>query len=449
MIFEVDSVAELTAAIAAAQGGDVISIASGDYGDVTILGKDAASDILIRSADPDQQATFHFLNVKDCTHLAIEGLVLHHPLAAGEADYASALRIDESSFVSVRGCDFSGSVDGNHTNDGMGLAALRSDHITLEGNSFHDLKTGSSIGLTDFVTVTGNDYYDIRCDGLELGVVSNASITGNTFSDFHASAALDDHPDMIQIWNVGATKEMENIVIAGNHLMIGDHATGMAAQGIFIQGKPYSSATYGARHITIEDNWIENGSARGISISGTDDVVIDHNVVIRAASAAVAYTPQIILQNVHGASITDNVTPAFSESQCSGTSYAGNTIVGGNNGQSWANIYGTSGEDTILGCGGNSKITTGAGADDVILPASFVRTIFLDFDFAGTDHDTMDLTALGIDAGASVAAYILAHTSFANGMSTIALPGGRLVQISGLDIRTLSAAELDQCFVFA
>ena len=61
----------------------------------------------------------------------------------------------------------------------------------------------------------------------------------------------------------------------------------------------------------------------------------------------------------------------------------------------------------------------------------------------------MDLSALGIDAGASVAAYVLAHTTYAGGMSTIALPGGRLVQISGLDIRTLSAAEIEQTFLFA
>ncbi len=449
MIFDVDSAAELCAAIAAAQGGDTISLAAGDYGDVTIQAKTADSDILLCSADPGQQATFHFLQIKGSSHLVFDEIGFHRPLSSGDAEYTPALRVDGSSFITVRDCDFAGSTDGNHTNDGMGFQALSCSYVTLDGNSFHDLKTGSSIGKSGFVVVTGNDYHDIRCDGLELGIVSNATVTGNTFSDFHASAALGDHPDMIQIYNVGATKEMENIVISGNHLMLGDDASGMSPQGIFIQGKPTATSAYGARHITIEDNLIENGSARGISVSGAADVIIDHNTVIRAATAAIGYTPQIMLSDVQGASVTDNVAPAFSEGTSSEVSYDGNTIAGGNNGQAWANLYGTSGGDTILGCGGNEKIWTGAGADEVILPASFVRAIFYDFDFTGADHDTLDLSALGISAEAGTAAYILAHTTYAGGTSTISLPGGRLVQISGLDIRTLGAADLDQCFVFA
>ena len=196
--------------------------------------------------------------------------------------------------------EISGSADGNHTNDGQGLLVLNSSTIWLEGNTFHDLKTGLSVGRSDYVDVKNNTFVDIRSDGAAFANVRHVVIDGNTFTDFHPAYKLGDHPDMIQIWNDGSYGDMFDIVISNNTLTRGD---GGDVQAIFIQGAltgSDGSVPSAAHDIIIDGNVIESGAAQGIWLSHVDDAHISHNTLTLAEGGATAPTIQTSTHRYNG-----------------------------------------------------------------------------------------------------------------------------------------------------
>lgn len=109
---------ELNAALTNAQPGDVIELASGEYGDVTLKNHVLSDYVTIRSQDPNQPAEFETLAVKLSSHLRFENIQVHHVLEEGEPDWVTAFRVDKSDHIQVVDSLIYGHDDGINTNDG-------------------------------------------------------------------------------------------------------------------------------------------------------------------------------------------------------------------------------------------------------------------------------------------------------------------------------------------
>ncbi len=344
---------ELNAALTNAQPGDVIELASGEYGDVTLKNHVLSDYVTIRSQDPNQPAEFETLAVKLSSHLRFENIQVHHVLEEGEPDWVTAFRVDKSDHIQVVDSLIYGHDDGINTNDGQGFLALDSSYILLEGNEFHDLKSGASFGRSEEVEVRDNSFHDLRADGVMFGSVSHVVIEDNTFTSFHPAAG--DHPDMIQFWNNGAVQDMEDVVIRNNDLLKGD---GDNVQGIFIQGVPpgeVGTFPFEARDFLIEGNNIDGGAAQGIWVYDVENVTIRANIVTEADGAGLIPTIRTI-----NALVEDNTAPGYDDVDSIGTVYGNNVVTQGAIGET---IVGTSGDDTLQGGADADTINGGDGND--------------------------------------------------------------------------------------
>lgn len=350
---------ELLQALANAAPGDTIELAPGNYGDVVLDGYRFSANVTITSQHANAPATFDTLFIKNSSHLTFDGIAVNHVLADGEPDWSSAFRIDKSDNISVLNSEISGSADGNHTNDGQGLLVLDSTSITLDGNTFHDLRTGLSVGRSEFVEVTDNTFVDIRSDGANFANVRHVVFDGNTLSDFHPAFQLGDHPDMIQLWNDGSFGDMYDIVISNNVLTQGD---GDAVQGIFIQGalaQPDGTLPPMLHDLAISGNTIDLGAAQGIWLSNVDLAHVTGNTLTQAEGGATA--PTIRTDHTSNTTIGNNIAPHIDDVGSTGLTYFDNTITA--EAPAGSTIEGTSGNDTLLGSAGDDVMSGGDGDD--------------------------------------------------------------------------------------
>lgn len=357
----VSTAAELLLALAVASPGSVIELAPVHFGDVVIDGSRFAGTVTIRSADAAAPATLATLQIKNSSHIALEGVRVEHALADGEPDWVAAVRIDKSDNISITRSEISGSTDGNHTNDGQGLLVLDSSAVRLDGNTFHDLKTAVSVGRAEGVEILANTFRDLRSDGIDLANVRHVLVEGNTFTDFHTQLALGDHPDMIQLWNDGSFGDMSDIAIRNNAMLKG---AGDDVPAIFMQGAlPRSGATAPARahHIVIEGNAIETGAAQGIWLADVDQALVSANTITRAADGAL--TPTIRTDHTSATTIEHNIAPRIEDVGSSGLTMIGNIVTA--TAEPGATIDGTPGGETLIGGAGADTIS-GAGGDDIL-----------------------------------------------------------------------------------
>ena len=355
----VSNTAELIAALDAATAGTTIELAPGNYGNVVLDGYQFEGAVTIRSQDPDQPATFDTLLVKNSSHLTFDSIAVSHELADGEPDWSFAFRIDKSDHISVINSEISGTADGNHTNDGQGLSVLDSSNILLEGNTFHDLKTGVSVGRSEYVEVRDNSFTDIRSDGIDVANVRHVVVDGNVFSSFHPAFELGDHPDMIQVWNDGSYGDMFDIVISNNTLSKGD---GDDVQAIFVQGAiadADGNLPTSAYDIVIDGNVIDSGAAQGIWVSHVDDARISNNTLTVADDAG--SIPTIRTEYTSNTIVEHNSAPQIDDIDSIGLIYTDNVITA--DVASGATIFGTAGADILEGSVGNDVIFAAASAD--------------------------------------------------------------------------------------
>lgn len=355
----VSNSAELMAALADAQPGDTIELAPGNYGDVVIDGYQFTHTVSIRSQDPNAPATFDALFIKNASFLTFDHIAVKHALASGEPDWSSAFRIDKSDHITVSNSEISGTADGNHTNDGQGLLVLDSTNVILEGNLFHDLKTGLSVGRSEDIVVRHNTFVDIRSDGADFANVRRVVVDGNVFTDFHPAFSLGDHPDMIQVWNDGSYGDMSDIVISNNKLSQG---SGGNVQGIFIQGALAGSdgTLPPALHdVIVSGNTINIGAAQGIWLSDVNSARISANTLTQSEGGG--SVPSIRTDHTTGTTVDHNTAPQIVDIGSTGLTSMDNTITAP--AASGSTLDGTAAGDILNGSVGDDVIS-GAGGDD-------------------------------------------------------------------------------------
>ena len=290
----VSSTAALYSALSKATGGEIIKLAAGSYGALTLDVKSGfdrtfPSNVTITSADPLNPATFSSVKLDSVANLTLDGLVFDYNFKAGDPSFLSPFRITGGDRITVTNSTFDGdvasgvSVAANGYGTGYALVVRGATNVTVSNNEMHNFQRGLVVDDSSGIKVTGNDISNMRTDGMDFSQVKSVLIEGNALHDFRRSPTSLDHCDMIQFFTNGTTEPSTDIIIRGNVLDIGK---GTFTQSIFMRnelvewGQAGSEMNY--RNVTIEQNVITNAHLNGIAVGQTTGLIIRHNTVLHA-----------------------------------------------------------------------------------------------------------------------------------------------------------------------
>jgi len=292
--------AQLSAALAAAKGGETILLAPGDYGQLTIVRKSFADTVTIKSADSAHDASLTGLRVADSAGIVFDDIDVHRVLAAGEADFVQAAYVSGSSRISFIGVDFTGSMDNNAWNDGVGLRVSYSRDVKILDSTFEQLNNAIVFDHDTGLTVVGNTVTAVR-EGFDFAAVHNVVIAQNLFTAFQPNWQKSDHSDAIQFWNNRVDEGSTHVAIRDNVILQG---VNYGSQGIFIRAE---NPAFRHSDFVIENN-LYNGDARhGITVTGTNGAVIRGNTVTSAPGGMLE--SGISIGNTSNVIVEKNIAP--------------------------------------------------------------------------------------------------------------------------------------------
>ena len=296
-IHSVSTNAELVAALKTAEQGDVISLASGNYGELTLKGQagfdmNFAGGVAIVSADPTDPAVLSGLDLRGASNLTFSGIKFDYTFADGDRAWTRPFDINDSHNITITNSEFDGDVASGISDAedgfgvGFGLSIRDSSGISVEDSTFTSFTGGIVTKDSQDISISGNELWDMRSDGLNFAGVQRVKISNNYIHDFRTSAEASDHADFIQFWTRGTTEASTDITIAGNILDIGN---GSMTQSIFMRNDQVDRGLAGEelfyRNVQITDNVIVNAHSHGITVGETDGLIISNNTVTHADGA--------------------------------------------------------------------------------------------------------------------------------------------------------------------
>jgi parallel beta-helix repeat protein len=327
----VTNATELMQALAAAQGGETIVLAAGNYGDVVLRSTaqtnlEFGTPVTIISADPDDPAVFSGMDVYGAKNLTIDAVVFDYTFATGDKIFDRPFHFATCENLTVRNSRIDGDVAKgiSEVEDGfafgMGVVVRDSAGVTFENNEISNFWRGLTVQNCHDILVRGNDVHSMRSDGMNFIDVQRITIEENHIHDFRGMDNWIDHRDFIQFWTNGTSQASTDIVIRGNILDIGE---GDFTQSIFMRNEEVDLGRAGAemfyRNVLIEGNVIINGHSHGITVGETAGLTIRNNTVLHDDGSrpdGVDGTVEIPRINVAttstGVVITQNLTSGIS-----------------------------------------------------------------------------------------------------------------------------------------
>ncbi|UWQ16053.1 right-handed parallel beta-helix repeat-containing protein (plasmid) [Aliiroseovarius sp. M344] len=282
--FYVRSSAELENALSAANGGDVITLASGDYGALNLRNATFSSEVKIISENPNDMASFSSMNLVGASNLTFESVKFDYTYKTGQSVMSRPFRVTDSSDIKFDSAVFEGDfVSGTGTTaDGAGagraLMLSSSQNIDIVNSEFFAWWKAISMGGSENVNLIGNDIHTIRSDGIVIGRSTNVLVENNYIHDFGGAAGSGDHRDMIQIMRAQG-EGAHNVTIRDNIFDVGE---GDYTQTIFAGSDKANASdpTHWHTNLVIEGNLIYNNHTHGISVAMTDGLTITDNTLV-------------------------------------------------------------------------------------------------------------------------------------------------------------------------
>jgi hypothetical protein len=340
--YSVSSSSQLTSTLNIAKAGDVITLAGGNYGDVSIS-KNFSSDVTITSMSESSPAVFRSLTLNSSSHIHLDDLVVNYTPTASTDVWSNAVSFNSSSYItlthstitggnavtgvaqSATALDGSGNVLGMPTARGVVVGA--SNHVTIDDVDVSKFYKGVVIASSDYVSVTHSDIHNTRTTPITAGGGNHITIDSNHLHDVNPwkFGPTGDHADYLAMWtNAGQTSPSTDIKIT-NNLM--EQGTGAPVLGMWLQG---GSAAY--TNVQISGNAILGGHFEGLALWDVHGAVVDHNTLLQTSGTDASTAPIILVstgsQNI---SVHDNKAAGVTdESGATGSlanSIAANTIV--------------------------------------------------------------------------------------------------------------------------
>lgn len=321
-VHTVTTVAQFNTAIGAAVAGDRIEIATNTaLSNLNIGSKNFGAGITITSAS-GYDAVIDVILIGNSSGMTFENLKFVRTSGDSSAD---AAKFTNCTNITVTGCEFASTEDADNTNNRSGLEFVSCDNVNVLGNTFHDVKTGLVVQLSENVVVDGNTVHTLSGDAFVFAQVDTVEVTNNLAYGFHPYGGS--HNDFIQFISSGAMAGSSNAVISGNVLLSPD----AVVQGVFVDTD--NTSTYD--NFLITQNVIYTQAPNGIVMDGGYDSEVSNNTVI--GTQGVGSAGRIVItdgtmggtvvnvsQNV---TVTDNITTAVSNTSTGTHTISGNVVV--------------------------------------------------------------------------------------------------------------------------
>lgn len=258
--------AELAAALKAAQPGDTITLAGGDYGALKLASK---AGLTIASADPKNPPRFTAINATGCSALVLSGLSL-----AGNdgSSLLTTLRLDGCKGAVVRGCQIDAANIG--VSAGAVVYVIKSQDVEIDGNRIRGGHETIMLVDSDRITVTGNSLSDFGAVAVRGGGDNDVLIDSNDMRRATSpSWPLGDHGDYIHLWTKPARGVVSNVTIT-NNLM--DQDSGNPIMGISLQ----ITGGHSFANVVIGGNLILSDNAQAMRLEGINGGRIVGNTMV-------------------------------------------------------------------------------------------------------------------------------------------------------------------------
>jgi hypothetical protein len=322
--YSVSSSTQLTSTLNLAKAGDVITLASGNYGDVSIS-KNFSSDVTITSMSESSPAVFRSLTLNSSSHIHLDDLVVNYTPTTSTDVWSNAVSFSSSSYITLTHSTITGgnavtgvaqsatTLDGTSSVLGMptarGIVVGSSNHVVIDDVDVSKFYKGVVIASSDYVSVSHSDVHDTRTTPITAGGGNHITIDSNHLHDVNPwrFGPSGDHADYLAMWtNAGQTSPSTDIKIT-NNLM--EQGAGAPVLGMWLQG---GSASY--TNVQISGNAILGGHFEGLSLWDVHGAVVDHNTLLQTSGTDSGTAPIILVstgsQNV---SVHDNKTAGVTD----------------------------------------------------------------------------------------------------------------------------------------
>jgi len=258
----VSTAAHLTEAIADAVSGDVISMAPGNYGAVSIVGRAFTDYVTLISADPLTPAVVTSIRIDNSAFVMVAWLHVDNPSNGPRG--GKLVYVFESNHVKIRDCEVNAKVDDNIFEGNNGISLKNSSDVEVSGNDIHDVHNGILIFGGSGFDIRENLIDHISTDCFKAGGVRNILLENNTGGG-HIFPSSTAHSDFIQFQG-----SAHDVTIRGNVYLA---QTTERAQGIFMNVPPYSN-------VLIEQNIIYSGKVNAIKVKDGTGITCRQNTVL-------------------------------------------------------------------------------------------------------------------------------------------------------------------------
>jgi hypothetical protein len=181
-------------------------------------------------------------------------------------------------------------------------------------NRITSFQTGAWIGSTDGLSVRNNTISDIAVDGMLVGHIHDAVISGNSITLDVRSGTK--HTDGIQFYNTGTNDPMTNVMVQNNRIETNNTMShGIYAANGIADSRGGISTFF--KNVTIDHNTIVSAQVSGIAVGQTSGLKITNNILLQDTgfrSTSEIRTPLIrVEKDSTGVNISGNVTHRLPE----------------------------------------------------------------------------------------------------------------------------------------
>jgi hypothetical protein len=246
--------ATLAARIAAAQDGELILLASGDYGPLIISNRKLSGAGLTLQAQAGAKAVFTAMNILQSDGVTLKGLELD----IRTEDFG--VIVVGSTHIQLVGLKIHAPLD----REPNGMMLRNDSDVAVTDTDFSHTGNGINLIDNDRVQILRNTFSDIENDGIR-GASSHVDVIGNHGSNFHPKTG--DHPDFIQFWSTPEAGPSTGNRIKDNVYQRGD---GVGVQGVFIEDN---------KDIVISGNALLGTMFNAIALSRVQGALVEDNFV--------------------------------------------------------------------------------------------------------------------------------------------------------------------------
>ncbi|HEX5378156.1 MAG TPA: right-handed parallel beta-helix repeat-containing protein [Phenylobacterium sp.] len=341
--YTVSNTVELSTALKSAVGGDTISLAGGNYGDVAI-NKAFSSDVLITSQSAGSPAVFHTLNLGSAANVHIDAVKVDFTPSSTTYAFSPAVSISYATNITITHSTITGGLAVNGVSPdsttldntqnvlgfptGYGVSIGNSNNVKLDGVEISTVNKGIVLNNSNYVTVAHSDIHDLRTSGIVGGGGSHITIDSNHIHDSNPwHWGYGDHADYLALWtNAGQASASTDIKIT-NNLM--EQGKGTALLGMWLQG-----GAVGFSGVTISGNAFLNGNFQGITLWDTSNASVDHNTLLQTSGDTKARPSILLSSGTHNVTVSDNTLGAYND-QSGSTGALANTATNNTLVQRW------------------------------------------------------------------------------------------------------------------